>query len=33
MSDLTHSSIIRGIKDKIDIFCELKPFINYWNDI
>lgn len=31
IKDVTTS--IRGIKDRIDIFCELKPFINYWNDI
>ena len=27
IKDVTTS--IRGIKDRIDIFCELKPFINY----
>lgn len=29
--DVTTS--IRGIEDRIDILCKLKPFINYWNDI
>lgn len=27
------TSSIKGIEDRIDILCKLKPYINYWNDI